>query len=412
MNTAINWKRNLWAVWLSQYLSLAGFGMCGPFIPLFMKNSLGITDDAQRGAWVAVFTFAGLVSLFLANLFWGMLADRFGRKLMLLRASYGTAFFYPLMAFSPNIYWLIVFRTIAALFTGTVNPAQTLLVSTAPKEHHGYVLGVLSTAVWSGNMTGYLLGGIIVEKWGYTAAFMCCSFLYAFSGLLIQLVVREDFKRPETGKNGGQRKNLCREIMAPGVIAVLLMFLLMGAGRRIDQPFVAMLVELINGEKNAAFYTGIISAGGAVGGVIAGFGFGTLCDRYPPEKMLPPVVLTAAGCAVWQGLASDVFSLVAGRFFYYFVAGGMQPMLLIMLSRLTPPEHKGTFFGWSASINVAGGIFAAVTSGFIVYNFGVRAVFFAGGMLLFCMLIPGFRIFLFNKPAQANKECVNEDQRI
>ena len=177
METAINWKRNLWTVWLSQFLSLAGCGMCGPFIPLFMKDALGLTDDAQRGAWVAVFTFAGLVSLFLANIMWGMLADRFGRKLMLLRASYGTAIFYPLMVFSPDVHWHIGFRALAALFTGTVNPAQTLLVSTAPKERHGYVLGVLSTAVWSGNLTGYLLGGCIVEIWGYTAAFMSCSFL-------------------------------------------------------------------------------------------------------------------------------------------------------------------------------------------------------------------------------------------
>ena len=392
MNKAINWQRNLWTVWLSQFLSLAGFGMCGPFIPLFMKDSLGITDDAQRGAWVAVFTFAGLLSLCAANLMWGMLADRFGRKLMLLRASYGTALFYPLMVFSPNIYWLIGFRALSALFTGTVNPAQTLLVSTTPKERHGYVLGVLSTAVWSGNLTGYLLGGIVVELWGYTAAFMSCSMLYFTSGLLIHFLVQENFKVPE--KSGSKdRKKLSGEIMVPGVIALLLMFMLMGAGRRIDQPFVAMLVEMIHGESGAALYTGIISAGGAVGGVIAGFGFGTLSDRYPPEKMIVPVVSIAAFCAVWQGLSPNIWSLGIARFFYYFVAGGMQPMLLVMLSRLISPERKGTFFGWSASINLAGGLGASAISGVIAYNFGIRAIFIAGGVLLILMLLPGMRLF-------------------
>lgn len=394
METAINWKRNLWTVWLSQFLSLAGFGMCGPFIPLFMKDSLGIADDAQRGAWVAAFTFAGLVSLFFANLLWGVLADRFGRKLMLLRASYGTAIFYPLMVFSPDVHWLIGFRALSALFTGTVNPAQALLVSTAPKEHHGYVLGVLSTAVWSGNLTGYLLGGVVVEIWGYCAAFASCSILYFVSGLMVQFLVKEDFHAPQKSP-GKERPKLSREIMAPGVIAVLAMFMLMGAGRRIDQPFVAMLVELIQGEKGAAFYTGLISAGGAVGGVIAGFGFGTLCDRYPPQRMIIPVVIIAAICAAWQGLACNIWSLGIGRFFYYFVAGGMQPMLLVMLSRLTSPEHKGTFFGWSASINVAGGIAASAVSGVIAYNWGIRAVFLAGALLLISMLIPGVRLLFF-----------------
>ena len=393
MTQNINWKRNLWAVWLSQFLSLSGFGMCGPFIPLFIKDKLGVADDAERGALVAVFTFAGLVSLCVANIFWGMLADRFGRKLMLLRASYGTALFYPLMAFSPSVTWLIIFRAWSALFTGTVNPAQTLLVSTAPPERHGYVLGVISTAVWSGNLTGYLLGGIIVEIWGYTTAFMCCSLLYFASGLLVQLVVKENFVPPEKSENANKKGTLSRDIFAPGVIAMLVMFLLMGAGRRIDQPFVAMLVELVNGEKGAAFYTGLISAAGAVGGVIAGFGFGALSDRYPPEKMLPWIVVVAALCSAWQGCSNNVWVLGAGRFFYYFVAGGMQPMMLVLLSRRTSPENKGTFFGWSASVNTAGGIFAAVISGFIVFNWGIRAVFIAGCVLLLFMLVPGWKIF-------------------
>ena len=403
MNTAINWQRNLGTVWLSQFLSLAGFGMCGPFIPLFMKDSLGITDDAQRGAWVAVFTFAGLLSLCAANFMWGMLADRFGRKLMLLRASYGTALLYPLMVFSPNIYWLIGFRALSALFTGTVNPAQTLLVSTTPKERHGYVLGVLSTAVWSGNLTGYLLGGIVVELWGYTAAFMSCSMLYFTSGLLIHFLVQENFKAPEKS-NSKERKKLSGEIMVPGVIALLLMFMLMGAGRRIDQPFVAMLVEMIHGESGAALYTGIISAGGAVGGVIAGFGFGTLSDRYPPEKMIVPVVSIAAFCAVWQGVSPNIWSLGIARFFYYFVAGGMQPMLLVMLSRLISPERKGTFFGWSASVNLAGGLGASAISGLIAYNLGVRAIFIAGGILLILMLVPGMRLFRVTGTARTTGE--------
>jgi MFS family permease len=185
---------------------------------------------------------------------------------------------------------------------------------------------------------------------------------------------------------------------------------MMGAGRRIDQPFVAMLVELVNGEKGAAFYTGLISACGAVGGVIAGFTFGSLSDRYPPEKMLPFIVLGTGLCAFWQGMASDVWSLMIGRFFYYFVAGGMQPVLLIMLSRLTAPEHKGSFFGWSASVNVAGGIITAAVSGVIAYNFGIRAIFFAGGVILISMLIPGiwfFRTGISRKNA-AEKEVLPE----
>lgn len=53
----INWKRNLFFVWLSQILSLAGFGSVIPFIPLYMRNVLGVMDDGERGLWVSTFYF-------------------------------------------------------------------------------------------------------------------------------------------------------------------------------------------------------------------------------------------------------------------------------------------------------------------------------------------------------------------
>ena len=115
----VNWKRNLFFVWLSQMLSLAGFGLCMPFIPIFMREVLKV-EESLRGVYVSAFTFAGLVSLCIATAIWGMLGDRFGRKLMLLRASYGAALLYPLLCFAPNVYVLIGIRFLCSFFSGTV----------------------------------------------------------------------------------------------------------------------------------------------------------------------------------------------------------------------------------------------------------------------------------------------------
>ena len=162
-NLQADWKRNLFFVWVSQFLALAGFGCCMPFIPLLLKDNLGIADDNVRGLYVAIYQFASMLSLCVGTSVWGILADKFGRKLMLLRASYCAAFLYPLLVFAPNFAMLVIIRFVASFFSGTVNPAQTLLVSNTPEEKHGFVLGTLSTSVWSGNMTGYLLGGFIAE---------------------------------------------------------------------------------------------------------------------------------------------------------------------------------------------------------------------------------------------------------
>ena len=170
-NIHINWKKNLFVVWLSQFLAMVGFGCCMPFIPLLLKENLHIDDDSLRGLYVSIYYLAAMISLCIATAVWGVLADRFGRKLMLLRASYAAAIFYPLLALAPNFWVLATIRFVCSFFSGTVNPAQTLLIATTPADRHGFVLGVLSTATSAGNMLGYLMGGLIVHYFGYTEAF-------------------------------------------------------------------------------------------------------------------------------------------------------------------------------------------------------------------------------------------------
>ena len=154
----INWKRNLFFVWLSQILSLAGFGSVIPFIPLYMRNVLGVMDDGERGLWVSAFYFGGQLSFCISTPIWGALADRFGRRVMLLRANLVTACLFPLMAYVPGVIWPVAVRFLISIFSGTVNAAQTLVGSTTPQDHQGFALGTLSSALWSGNLIGYLSG--------------------------------------------------------------------------------------------------------------------------------------------------------------------------------------------------------------------------------------------------------------
>ena len=132
---AVNWKRNLLVVWLSQFLAMIGFGCCMPFIPLFLRDQLGIANDQLRGFYVSVYYFSGMTSLCIATAVWGILADRFGRKLMLLRASYAAALFYPLFALAPNIYVLLVIRFICSFLAGTVNPARKARLRARHLQH-------------------------------------------------------------------------------------------------------------------------------------------------------------------------------------------------------------------------------------------------------------------------------------
>lgn len=384
--STINWKQNLFVIWLSQFLAMVGFGCCMPFIPLLLKENLHIDDENLRGVYVSIYYLAAMVSLCIATAVWGMLADRFGRKLMLLRASYAAALFYPLLALAPNFWVLATIRFICSFFSGTVNPAQTLLIATTPAEKHGFVLGVLSTATSSGNMLGYLLGGVIVHYCGYTEAFFTCGGIYLASALLVQFFAKDDFNVKLVKKRREKSKYKFREVATPAVLWLLVLFLFFGVANRLVQPYMALLVETIHGFKGAAFYTGIVSAAASAGGFCAGLCVGWLCDRIAPRKLLLPILISGAAFTGAMALSRNVEMLIVTRFLAAFAVHGIQPVLQLMLTKITRPELRGTYFGWSGSINTAGGIVCSFLGGGMVWLTGVRGVYLTSAVILALMI--------------------------
>ena len=129
-----HWKRNLAMMMLSQILVMAGFCAAMPFIPLYLKDGFGIINDGERGLYLAFFNFFGMFAYCVFNPIWGSLSDRFGVKPMLLRGTFVTAFFFPLMAYVSNVWLLIALRFFTAACAGTTAAAQTLLVKNTPED--------------------------------------------------------------------------------------------------------------------------------------------------------------------------------------------------------------------------------------------------------------------------------------
>ena len=395
----INWKWNLFLVWFGQIIALCGDAFALPFIPLYLRDHFGLIGEAERGACVAAYQFFGLMTFCISNPIWGMLADRYGRKLMLLRAYFLNGITIPLLMVAPSPAWLIAIKAIVSCFSGTVSASQALIVSNTPEEHHGFALGVLSTAVWSGTLLGLLGGGVIVHYCGYTVAFVTCGAIFILSGLLTLFFVRENFvprnkaRAETTGKI--EPKLLFK-------IVILLVFLLLySTARRMDMPFVPMLVEVVGGTDRAVLYTGYISAIAAAGGILSGLMFGALSDRFPTWLIALPALLAGGATTILQGRSDSLWMLAVCRFLNYFAAGGIDPMFLSVLSKIVPPANRGTALGWSASVRVGGGMVAAALSGAVITQWQTRGVFFTAGTMML-VLIPGALLILRNMRGEGN----------
>ena len=206
-----------------------------PFMPYYIQE-LGITDLKQVGWWAGLVTSAQAVSMALMAPVWGALSDRYGRKMMVQRASFAGAVVLSLMAFVTNVQQLVALRFLQGLLTGTVSATTTLVASTAPRDQAGKVLGTLQTAMFLGVSFGPLIGGVLGDSLGFSPSFIVTGSLLMFSGLLVTFLIHEDFHPTEEVRQTKSRSYslALRILVASGsLLAILAVRLVMRIGSRV-----------------------------------------------------------------------------------------------------------------------------------------------------------------------------------
>ncbi len=381
----MNWKKNLAFVWMAQFLATVGFSFTSPFIPLYMQQ-LGVRNPESLSIWVAIYTATGYLALCIFAPVWGFVSDIYGRRIMMLRANFVCALCLAVMAFAPNVQYLVMIRFFIGVFSGTVTASMILVSSNTPHRHRGFALGTISSATYTGTMGGTFLGGIIADNFGYHNAFFASSFTLLLAGFLTLFWVKEEFAK----SSGIQEKLRKIEFRLPNFGAVwliLLLVLLTGFVRRFSEPYLPLLVEKINGPEKAATWTGLIASLSAIAGGISGTFLGWLADRTSAPRVAVWSTFFAGLLLIPQGLANSLGMLAGTRFGMVFFAGGLDPIFQIWLSKSAPDEKHGLFLGWATSAKSFGWFLCSLGSGVVAMAFGIRWVYlFAAGMFL--LLIP------------------------
>ena len=167
-------------MFVSQFISALGFSIVFPFIPLYVKW-LG-TNTSLSTEFLSGMVYSGqALTMMIAAPFWGLIADRYGRKLMVQRAAFGGAIIILGMGFVRSAEELVLLRAIQGLVTGMVSAASALVASLAPRHRTGYAMGILQLGFWSGLAIGPLAGGILSDLFGYRNTFIITSALLASS---------------------------------------------------------------------------------------------------------------------------------------------------------------------------------------------------------------------------------------
>ncbi|MGE5531494.1 MAG: MFS transporter, partial [Bacteroidota bacterium] len=269
------WRSTLAASWIAQICSTMGFAMCIPFLPPFVRE-LGIHDEKAVLIWAGwLSTAAGVVMAFSAPI-WGSVADRHGRKLMVMRSMFCSVFILAGMAYVHSVHQLLVLRMLQGLLSGTVAASVALVSSVVPTRRAGFALGLMHTATYVGNAVGPGIGGVLAYRYGLRIPFVCAGGVLLLAGMLTSIFVREDFDPSEMEADEGNATTLWQMLRLNGFITMAgLLFAVMFAGSFVGPILPLYIEQLAGGTAGAATkLTGYILAAGGVAAAISATSLG------------------------------------------------------------------------------------------------------------------------------------------
>ena len=384
-----HWQRTLWTMVGVQFVMSISFSILSPIMPLFLPE-LGVVSREAVDVWAGVLaSITSFVAIFTAPL-WGSLADRYGRKLMVLRSTLGIALFTLLMGLAQSPWHMVAIRAGMGALAG-FNSAATLLVSTqVPEQRLGSSLGWLGTGQLVGSLIGPIIGGGVADLTGsYRIPFFFAGVisLIAFAGTW--WFVPERFT-PPTGVR--QRRSLLAGISVltrtRGLVPLIVVMLMAQFATQAVQPVVTLFVQEMLGDRpDLATLGGLAFSVTGMAGVLAVPVLGRRSDVIGYRTVLLICLFGAALFTAPQAVPLGYWAFVVERFGLGLFVGGILPAANSLIGRLTTVTSRGFVYGMVSSAYFVGNTLGPLTGGTIAATIGIRFVFVVTAAFLLINLI-------------------------
>jgi len=377
------WKFTLSVVFLVQVLSAVGFSMMFPFLPLHIDelgSSTGLSTELAAGLVISV---QGITMMVTAP-FWGAVADRFGRKKMIMRALFGGAITMAFMAFSQTAEQLIIMRALQGLITGTVSANNALVAAATPRHRVGFAMGALQLGLWIGVAIGPLIGGILADHFGYSLPYLFTAGLLAAGGLVVLFGVGESFSasKDSIAFHPASLVRGWKDILGTaGVGLALFIRFLAGLARMIIVPIAPLFVVSLIATDAGNTYAGLFMAVSAAASTIGAVYLGNLGDRISHRKVLFYCSAAAALFYVPQALVADIWQLLILQALAGIAAGGLVAAPSALLSRYAGTERAGAVYGIENSVMAGSRAAAPLFGATVALLLGMRGAFLATALV-------------------------------
>ncbi|HEX2171767.1 MAG TPA: MFS transporter [Dehalococcoidia bacterium] len=397
----IGWQRNVWALALIVFTAFVGFNFVQPFLPLYVQE-LGVEDPGAVAIWSGV--ILGItpgIAAFLSP-FWGSLADRYGRKAMLMRSLSGFCIIIAVMGLIQSVPQLLIARIVMGFFAGFSSMAMALASVSCPREKVPVAIGLVQSAQLVSVAIGPAAGGYVASHFGIRYAFFVNAFLCALALGGLFFLFREGRALGDARRK--VRRMPIRDIFRfpnfPVLLALLFTAQFIDRGLGLLVPLSVARFPDVDPSR-VAVTSGIVISVAAIGAAVSANLVPRLAVRFPLGRLLLAafiggglLCLLAAGVQNWVALLVLRTAIALSL--------GCAVTLAYSLGGLTiPSEHRGAAFGWLAMGVQIGTTLSPLTTGGIAAASLPGAFFVDGGLAFLAagLLIFGGRRLLTKGPA-------------
>ncbi|KRL63803.1 MFS transporter [Lactobacillus psittaci] len=384
------WKKNLFILSIAVFIAGIAFSEIMPFLPLYI-SSLGQFSHQALNFWSG-FIYSGMFIISaITSPWWGKLADRKGRKLMILRASLGMAIAIGAMGLVTNVYQLFALRCLQGLFAGFVSNSNALIATQTPKEKAGQAMGTMASSVTAGTLLGPLIGGFLASVFSYRITFFITGFLLFITFIMSLFWVQEDNFVVKNTQDIGKTQDVIKQFKSPTLIfGLLLTTMIIQAANNSINPIVSLFVkQLVHSSGNTIFLSGIIAALPGIATFAVASKFGAIGDKIGTHKIIIAGFIAASIFFFATAFVQNTFELGILRFLVGFSDACLFPQVQTMLTKNSPADVTGRVFSWNQSAmyigNIAGPLIGTTISGLSNYSM----VFISTAIIVL------FNLFLF-----------------
>ena len=376
------WKRNVYICTLAAFITSAGMSQLAPMLPLYIQ-SLGVDEPGQVARWAGIVFAMNFVTLAIFSPIWGRLSDRYGRKIMCLRAVVWLGVINFGMGMAQQVWHLVVLRLMQGALSGFLATAMPLVSSESPKKRAGWALGLFFTGQISGSLIGPLLGGWLAETVGFRNTYFVVGVMCLFSSLAI-LGIHETRKPVNENVVSYSNREAFRSLARPSLLyGIFLTTFTFQFSLMCVQPILTVYIAgLVPESDHIALISGAVFSSAGFASALFGSRLGALSDRIGAQKVLFCSLLVACLVSVPQAFVTAPWQLGFLRFIHGIAVAGLMPSVNHLIKEASPPEFLGRMYGFNQSFQFVGMSSGAIFGGYIAEHFGISVLFFIAAAML------------------------------